>query len=111
MAIIIYGDSIFGNCLKVKWTAQHLGIPYEWIEVDMVKGEARSDAIRALNPAAEVPTILLEDGRALAQSNAIIVHLAEGSSLIPDDAYWRAKMLEWLAWEINHKLTHTRSVP
>ncbi len=99
MAITIYGDSISGNCLKVKWTAQYLGIPFEWIEVDVVKGEARSHAIRALNPAAQVPTILLEDGRALAQSNAIIVHLAEGSSLIPEDAYWRAKMFEWLFWE------------
>ena len=99
MAITIYGDSISGNCLKVKWTAQHLDIPFEWIEVDVVKGEARSDAIRALNPAAQVPTVLFEDGRALAQSNAIIVHLAEGSSLIPADAYWRAKMFEWLFWE------------
>src|SRR5271168_3143435 len=99
MAITIYGDSISGNCLKVKWTAEHLGIAYEWIEVDVVKGEARSDAIRALNPAAQVPTVLFEDGRALAQSNAIIVHLAEGSSLIPADAYWRAKMFEWLFWE------------
>ena len=99
MPITIYGDSISGNCLKVKWTAQHLDIPFEWIEVDVVKGEARSDAIRALNPAAQVPTVLFEDGRALAQSNAIIVHLAEGSSLIPADAYWRAKMFEWLFWE------------
>ncbi len=99
MPITIYGDSISGNCLKVKWTAELLGVPYEWIEVDVVKGEARSDAIRALNPAAQVPTVLFEDGRALAQSNAIIVHLAEGSSLIPKDAYWRAKMFEWLFWE------------
>ena len=99
MPITIYGDSISGNCLKVKWTAEYLAIPYEWIEVDVVKGEARSDRIRALNPAAQVPTVLLEDGRALAQSNAIIVHLAEDSALIPKDAYWRAKMWEWLFWE------------
>jgi len=99
MAITIYGDSTSGNCLKVKWTAQRLDIPYEWIEIDVVRGEARSHAIRALNPAAQVPTVLFEDGRALAQSNAIILHLAEGSSLIPSDAYWRAKMFEWLFWE------------
>jgi len=99
MAITIYGDSISGNCLKVKWTADHLGIPYEWMEVDVVKGEAKSDTLRRMNPAAQVPTILLEDGRALAQSNAIIVHLAEGTPLIPEDAYWRAKMFEWLFWE------------
>lgn len=99
MAITIYGDSISGNCLKVKWTAEHLHIPYEWVEVDVVAGEARSDEMRRLNPAAQVPTVLLEDGRALAQSNAIIVHLAEGTPLIPADAYWRAKMFEWLFWE------------
>lgn len=99
MAFTIYGDSISGNCLKVKWTADHLGRAYEWVEVDVVKGEARSEEMRRLNPAAQVPTVVFEDGRALAQSNAIIVHLAEGSSLIPADPYWRAKMFEWLFWE------------
>ena len=99
MSVTIYGDSISGNCLKVKWTADLIGIPYEWIEVDVVKGETRSHDFRSLNPAAQVPTILLEDGRSLAQSNAIIVHLAEGSNLIPTDPYWRAKMFEWLFWE------------
>jgi glutathione S-transferase len=99
MAITIYGDSISGNCLKVKWTCDLIGVEYEWIEVDVVGGETRSERIMALNPAAQVPTILLEDGRSLAQSNAIIVHLAEGLDLIPADPYWRAKMFEWLFWE------------
>jgi len=99
MSITIYGDSISGNCLKVKWTADHLGLAYEWVEIDVVKGEARSDTLRKLNPAAQVPTVVLADGRSLAQSNAIVLHLAEGSSLIPKDPYWRAKMLEWLFWE------------
>jgi glutathione S-transferase len=99
MAITIYGDSISGNCLKVKWTCDLLGVSYRWIEVDVVKGEARSDALRALNPAAQVPTVVMEGGRPLAQSNAIMVHLAEGSRLIPTDAYARAKMFEWLFWE------------
>ena len=52
-----------------------------------------------MNPAGQVPTILLEDGRPLAQSNAIILHLAEGSPLIPADPYQRARMLEWMFWE------------
>ncbi len=99
MTITIYGDSISGNCLKVKWTADRLSIPYEWIEVDVVKGEAQRDEFRRLNPAAQVPTVMFEDGRTLAQSNAIVAHLAEGSSLIPEDAYWRAKMFEWMFWE------------
>ena len=95
----IYGDSISGNCLKVKWTADYLGLPYEWIETDVLKAESRTPAFLAMNPAGQVPAILLDDGRPLAQSNAIIIHLAEGSDLIPGDAYDRARMLEWLFWE------------
>lgn len=95
----IYGDSISGNCLKLKWTADFLGLTYDWIETDILKGESRTPAYLALNPAGQVPTVILDDGRALAQSNAIILHFAEGSSLIPPDAYDRAKMLEWMFWE------------
>ena len=97
--MIIYGDLGSGNCLKVKWTADHLGRAYDWVEVDVMTGGSRTAAFLARNPAGQVPTVVLEDGRALAQSNAIIFHLAEGSSLIPQDAYDRAKMLEWLFWE------------
>jgi len=95
----IYGDSISGNCLKVKWTADFLGRAYQWIETDVLKAETRTPAFLALNPAGQVPTVILDDGRPLAQSNAIILHLAEGSRLIPADAYQRARMLEWLFWE------------
>lgn len=95
----IYGDSISGNCLKVKWTADHLGLPYEWIETDVLKAETRTPEFLALNPAGQVPAVVLDDGRPLAQSNAILIHLAEGSDLIPADAYDRARMLEWLFWE------------
>ena len=99
MPMIVYGDSRSGNCLKVKWTARRLGIPFEWREADIMTGVTRTADFLALNSAGQVPTVVLEDGRALAQSNAIILHLAEGSSLIPADAYTRAKMLEWLFWE------------
>jgi glutathione S-transferase len=97
--ITIYGDPISGNCLKVKWTAERLAIPYAWVNVDVLKSESRTPAYLALNPAGQVPMIQLEDGRPLAQSNAIILHLAENSALIPSDAYDRARMLEWLFWE------------
>ena len=104
--ITIYGDPISGNCLKVKWTAERLAIPFTWIDVSVVNRETRTDRFLAINPAGQVPTIVLEDGRPLAQSNAIILHLAEGSALIPADAYDRAKMLEWLFWEqYNHEPT------
>ena len=95
----IYGDSISGNCLKVKWVADLLGLAYAWIETDIMKAESRTPAFLAMNPAGQVPLAILDDGRPLAQSNAIIFHLAEGSALIPADAYDRAKMLEWMFWE------------
>jgi glutathione S-transferase len=95
----IYGDSISGNCLKVKWTADYLGLSYDWIETDILKGGSRTAQYLAMNPAGQVPAVILDDGRPLAQSNAIILHLAEGSDLIPADTYLRAKMFEWLFWE------------
>ncbi len=99
MLLTIYGDGKSGNCLKVKWTAEKLGIPFRWLELDVLKSETRTADFLSLNPAGQVPLVILPDGRALAQSNAIIVHLAEGSPLIPRDAYDRAKMFEWLFWE------------
>ncbi|HVM98612.1 MAG TPA: glutathione S-transferase family protein [Caulobacteraceae bacterium] len=102
--ITIYGDRISGNCLKVKWTAERLVIPFVWIDIDVTKAETRTDEFLAMNPAGQVPTVRLEDGRPLAQSNAIIVHLAWDSALIPSDRYLRAKMFEWLFWEqYNHE--------
>jgi len=76
-----------------------LGRDYQWVEVDIMSGGSRTDAFLALNPFGQVPTLVLEDGRTLAQSNAIILHLAEGTPWIPADAWERAKMLEWLFWE------------
>jgi glutathione S-transferase len=99
VAITIYGDAVSGNCLKVKWTAQRLGIPFTWIDVDVIKAQTRTASFLALNPAGQVPVVVLADGRPLAQSAAIILYLAEGSELIPADAYDRAKMLEWMFWE------------
>ncbi|MBA3068499.1 MAG: glutathione S-transferase family protein [Hyphomonas sp.] len=97
--IRIFGDSISGNCLKVKWVGERLGVAHEWIEIDILKGETRTDAFLALNPFGQVPVIQFDDGRTLSQSNAIILHLAEGSDLIPDAAFERAKMFEWMFWE------------
>jgi glutathione S-transferase len=95
----IYGSSNSGNCLKVRWIAERMGVPFAWIEIDTFKGETRTPEFLALNPAGQVPLVVFDDGRMLAQSNAIMLHLAEGSALIPTDAFARAKMLEWLFWE------------
>jgi len=97
--IKIFGDPISGNCLKVKWTCERLRIPFTWQDVDIMQGETRTPSFLSMNPAGQVPTVLLDDGRPLAQSSAILLHLSQGSDLIPPDSYDRAKMLEWLFWE------------
>jgi glutathione S-transferase len=99
--IKIYGDSNSGNCLKVKWVCDRLALPYSWIEMNTMKGDTRTPEFLKLNGAGQVPTVLLDDGRALAQSNAVIRHLARGSDLIPTDDYDAAKMDEWMFWEQN----------
>lgn len=99
MTIRVFGDSGSGNCLKVKWLLRKLGRDFEWVEVDVVSGGSRTPELLALNPAGQVPVVVLEDGRPLAQSNAILLHFAEGTDLVPADAYDRAKVLEWLFWE------------
>jgi len=97
--LTVYGDIRSGNCLKVKWLLDFVGRDYRWVETDVTTGVTRSPQFLALNPAGQTPTIVLEDGRALAQSNAILVHMGEGTALIPADPYARAKMFEWLFWE------------
>ena len=95
----IYGDRISGNCLKVQYTADYLGLDYEWVDTDIMSGESRTPEYLAMNPAGQVPLLQLDDGRCIAQSNAIIGYLAEGSDLLSVDAYERAKAYEWLFWE------------
>jgi glutathione S-transferase len=95
----IYGDQNSGNCLKVKWVADRLALPYRWIDVDTLKGGSRTAEFLKLNPWGQVPTVVFDDGRRLSQSNAIIRYLARGSELIPADAFAVAKMDEWLFWE------------
>ncbi|GGH03351.1 glutathione S-transferase [Glycocaulis albus] len=98
-AFRLYGHNESGNCLKTLWTARHLGLDFEWIEIDIFKGASRTDEFLALNPAGQVPLLERSDGRTLAQSNAILIYMAEGSDLIPADPFDRAKMMEWLFWE------------
>lgn len=101
----IYGDLGSGNCLKVKYTADHLRLPYEWVPVDIMKGESRTPAYLARFPQGQVPGVELADGRCLAQSNGIIRYLARSSALLPDDPFEQAKVDEWLFWEQNsHEL-------
>src|SRR4051812_43791751 len=98
-SMTIYGDSISGNCLKVKFVADRLGLPYDWVETSVLKGETRTPEFLDLNPAGQVPVVLFADNGPLAQSNAIMLHLAQNTDLIPDDAFDRALMFQWLFWE------------
>jgi glutathione S-transferase len=101
----IYGDMNSGNCLKVKYTADLLGLKYEWVAVNVTKGGSRTSEYLAKFPQGQVPAIEIADGRTLAQSNAIISYLARlpglerGNWLLPDDEFVRAKINEWLFWE------------
>lgn len=97
----VYGDTLSGNCLKVKWTLDLLGEPYEWIETDILKSQTRTPSFLALNAAGQVPVLVTRKGRALAQSNAILLYLVEkhGGGLLPKNEFDRAKVYEWLFWE------------
>ncbi len=95
----IFGDSNSGNCLKVKWICDKLALPYRWVEIDTRKGETHTSEFLRMNGAGQVPTVEFDDGRALAQSNAILRYLARDSALVPRDAFAAAKMDEWLFWE------------
>src|ERR1700733_580589 len=95
-AMTIFGDSISGNCLKVKFVAERLGLPYDWVEISVLKGETRTPEFLAMNPAGQVPVVRFADNGVLTQSNAIMLHLAEGSSLVPRPPFERALMLQWL---------------
>jgi glutathione S-transferase len=97
--INILGDSNSGNCLKVKWVCDRLALTYRWVEIDTLKGETRTAQFLKLNGAGQVPVVEFDDGRTLAQSNAIIRYLARGSDFIPSEAFAAAKMDEWLFWE------------
>lgn len=97
--LTVFGDIRSGNCLKVKWLLDRLGRDHRWVETDIMSGASRTPEFLAINPAGQTPTVVLEDGRPLAQSNAILLHFAEGTPFTPTDAYDRARMMEWLFWE------------
>lgn len=104
--LTLYGDTVSGNCLKALWAARYCGLAFDWVDVDIMKGESRTDAFLAVNPTGQVPMARWPDGRVLTQSNAIMIWMAEesGSALIPSDAFTRAQMHSWLFWEqYNHE--------
>ena len=97
--ITIYGMQISGNCYKLKLLLEQLGTDYRWIEIDSAHGDTRTPQFLAMNPNGRVPILQLEDGRILAESNAILCYLAEGSAFLPDDRWQRAQVMQWLFFE------------
>jgi glutathione S-transferase len=88
-----------GNGYKCRLLLHHLGLPFERIEVDILRGESRTEAFARLNPEQRVPVLQLEDGTTLPESNAILCYLADGTPWLPADRLARAQVLRWLFWE------------
>jgi hypothetical protein len=119
----IYGDTNSGNCLKVKMVCDALALPYTWIDIDTRKRETRTTTFLKMNSAGQVPVVEFDDGRVLAESNAIIRYLARGSHLITADAFAisasrhpilirtrsSVAMRRWRGWSISLPRRHSWS--
>jgi glutathione S-transferase len=97
--VLLYNSQVSGNCYKVRLLLAHLGLDYERRELDVVDRSNRPEVLGELNPALRVPTLVLDDGRPLAESDAILVYFAEGTQYLPEDRYERAQVLQWLFFE------------
>lgn len=97
--MLLYNSQISGNCYKVRLLLAHLGVPYERRAVDAVDRKDPREFLAGLNPVRRVPTLVLDDGRPLAESNAILWYLGEGTRFVPQDRYERAQTLQWMFFE------------
>jgi glutathione S-transferase len=97
--MLLYNSPVSGNCYKVRLLLSHLGISYERRDLDVVDRSNRGEVLGGLNPDLRVPTIVLDDGRPLAESGAILWYFADGTRFVPPDRYDRAKVLQWMFFE------------
>ena len=97
--MLLYNSTVSGNCYKVRLLLAQLGIEYETVEVDVVDRSNRKELLGELNPALRVPTLVLDDGRPLGESNAILWYFGDGTDFVPEDPYERAQVLQWLFFE------------
>jgi glutathione S-transferase len=95
----LYDSAVSGNCYKVRLLLTQLGLAFEREEVDVVHRRGRAELLGELNPALRVPTLVLDDGRPLAESNAILWYFADGTEYLPSGAYERAQVLQWMFFE------------
>jgi glutathione S-transferase len=99
MAVLLYDNPASGNCHKVRLLLGLLGIEFERRELSVVDHSDRAAVLGGLSPSLNVPTVVLEDGRPLAESNAILWYFADGTPYLPDDPYERAQVLQWMFFE------------
>ena len=97
--MLLYDSPVSGNCYKVRLLLAHLGIPYERRTMDVVDRSNRPEVLGGLNPSLRVPTLVLEDGRPLGESGAILWYFGEGTRFVPADPYERAQVLLWMFFE------------
>jgi glutathione S-transferase len=97
--VLLYNSQVSGNCYKVRLLFAQLGIAYEREELSVVDRSNRPAVLGGLNPALRVPTLVLDDARVLAESNAIIHYFAQGTEYLPEDRFEQAKVLQWLFFE------------
>jgi glutathione S-transferase len=97
--LTVYGMADSGNCYKVRLALEQLALPYRWVEIDSARGETRTHEFLAMNANGKVPTLALEDGSFLPESNAILHYLADGSRLLPQGRLERARVLQWMFFE------------
>lgn len=95
----VYGDNRSGNCYKAALILSLTGRRYDWRETDVMSGATRSPEFLRMNPNGRVPVLWLPDGRYLAESNAMLLHLAENTVFLPRDPYQRALVYQWLFFE------------
>ena len=97
--MLLYNSQVSGNCYKVRLLLAQLGLDYERREVSVIDRSNRAELLGDLNPSLRVPTLVLDDGRPLAESDAILCYFAEGTPYLPEDRYERAQVLQWLFFE------------
>jgi glutathione S-transferase len=97
--MLLYDSPVSGNAYKVRLLLAHLAIPYERHTVDVVDRSNPREELAELSPTRRVPTIVLDDGRPLTESGAILLYLGEGTRFVPEDPYERARMLQWMFFE------------
>jgi len=97
--VLLYNSAVSGNCYKVRLLFAQLGIDYETVDVSVVDRSNRKELLGELNPGLRVPTLVLDDGRPLAESNAILWYFGDGTAYVPDDPYERAQVLQWQFFE------------